>query len=141
MGTRGPVPKRTEQRRRRNATDSIESVPVATPIATPKADPDWNPIAIEWFESLGNSGQAKFYEPSDWAQARVWAEVLSRALKQGDRPSAVLIAAWSSGAGELLTTEGARRRLRLELERTPVADPDAERATGTITDLRSRLGG
>lgn len=141
MGTRGPVPKRTEQRRRRNATDSIESVPVATPIATPKADPDWNPIAIEWFESLGNSGQAKFYEPSDWAQARVWAEVLSRALKQGDRPSAVLIAAWSSGAGELLTTEGARRRLRLELERTPSADPDAERASGTITDLRSRLGG
>jgi len=29
----------------------------------------------------------------------------------------MLVAAWSSGAAELLTKEGARRRLRIELDR------------------------
>ena len=62
-------------------------------------------------------------------------------LPEATRPSAVLIAAWSSGAGELLTTEGARRRMRIELERRPDRDADEERADATVTALRTRLEG
>lgn len=95
---------------------------------TPEADPDWHPIARDWFSSLGESGQAQFYEPSDWATARVWAELLSRQLESG-RPSAQMIQSWSGGATELLTTEGARRRARMELDKGAVEEPDAAKVT------------
>jgi hypothetical protein len=142
MGVYGPIPKRSDQRRRRNIPSTpIDHAAVTGAVNVPPGDPNWDKFAREWFESLVDSGQSAFYEPSDWAQARVWAELLSRALKQGERPSAVLIAAWSSGAGELLTTEGARRRMRIELERRPDRDADEERADATVTALRTRLEG
>jgi hypothetical protein len=64
--------------------------------------------------SLAESGQSQFYEPSDWAVARYVAEVMSRNLADGNM-SAVMFAAVMSAMTELLTTEGARRRARLEL--------------------------
>lgn len=147
MAAKGPVPKRSDQRlghRTQAELDSVQKIPFKQ--LTEPSGPDLNlidpdPLASDWYEGLRLSGQAEFFQPSDWAQARVWAELLSRALKQGGKPSAVLIAAWSSGASELMTTEGARRRMRLELERVPSADPDADRSDATVTDLRSRLGG
>src|SRR5690606_5848610 len=79
----GPVPKRTDQRRRRNkengdVTRARSTAPVGE---VPEADPDWHPVAIEWFTSLGESGQSQFYEPSDWAQARYIAHEMSRSLE------------------------------------------------------------
>lgn len=131
MGKRGPVPKRSELRQRRNK-DEVEtkSAPATPVIESPLPDADWHPIAVEWFESLGKSGQSFFYEESDWATARYIAEAMSRNLKQG-RFSAQLFAAVMSGMTELLTTEGARRRARVELQKgdeapdlTLVADLD-----------------
>jgi hypothetical protein len=81
-----------------------------------------------------------FYEASDWAQAWVWAELLSRQL-YADRPSAQMVAAWASGATELLTTEGARRRARLELERAGSADADEDAAVAALDDYRRRFSG
>ena len=126
----GPVPQRSTQRRRRNKDGGeVERVEVSEPIVdVPEPEDDWHPMAAEWFESLGASGQAQFYEASDWAQARVWAELLSRQLS-ASRPSAQMIAAWSAGATELLTTEGARRRARLELERV------SEEVPADVSDL------
>lgn len=126
----GPVPKRSDQRRRRNkpAGGEITRARSAGAQGAPEADPEWHPIAREWFESLGASGQAQFYEPSDWATARVWAELLSRQLESG-RPSAQMIASWSGGATELLTTEGARRRARMELDKGGAEEPDAAKVT------------
>lgn len=37
-----------------------------------------------------------------------------------------MVQAWAASASELLTTEGARRRARLELERPGVVDDDAD---------------
>ena len=147
MATKGPIPKRSDQKhghRTQAERDSISKIPVSAvdTITGPELglnEPD--PLAQDWYEGLRKSPQAIYFQPSDWAQARVWAELLSRALKQGERPSAVLIAAWSSGAAELMTTEGARRRMRVELERSSSSDPDADRADATVTDLRTRLGG
>jgi hypothetical protein len=86
------------------------------------------------------SGQAQFFEPSDWAQAKVWAHLLSVELFK-DKPSAMMIAAWASGAAELLTTEGARRRMRIELERAVVSDPGQDHADATVSSLMDRIGG
>jgi hypothetical protein len=141
-GSGGPVPKRSTQRRRTNKPD----VPIVTAAvggvatAAPEADGSWHSLACDWFNSLAKSGQAQFFEPSDWAQAKVWAHLLSVELFK-DKPSAMMIAAWASGAGELLTTEGARRRMRIELERAVASDPGQEHADATVTDLMDRIGG
>lgn len=140
-GSGGPVPKRSNQRRRTNKPEvPIVKAPAAVVVDAPTPDPDWHALAREWFAALGVSGQAQFFEPSDWAQAKVWAHLLSVELLK-DRPSAMMIAAWSSGAAELLTTEGARRRMRIELERVAVTDPSQEHSDATVTNLMDRIGG
>lgn len=140
MGARGPVPKRSDQRRRTNQPDDgpITSAIGSAVVATPEPDESWHQMARDWFASLAESGQSAFYEPSDWQTARIWAEVLSRQL-QSSRISAQMIAAWSAGATELLTTEGARRRGRLELERHTEDDDEAASVTA-LERYREQLG-
>ena len=118
------VPKRADQRRRRNKPDRpLTKVPVVGAVEVPEPDGEWHPIAHAWYLSLAESGQSRFYEPSDWAQAKLWAEILSRQLQAG-RISAQMMATWQSAATELLTTEGARRRARMEIQRNALAAVD-----------------
>lgn len=136
MGTSGPVPKRSSQRRRMNKVD-ITKVQTQFAVEIPEPDEDWHPIATQWYESLARSGQRIFYENSDWAQAFYVAEAMSRSL-QCSRFSGNLFAAVISATTELLVTEGARRRMRLELERavaeeeTTVADQMAAYRAMTV---------
>ncbi|QPB09761.1 hypothetical protein CPT_Shaeky_090 [Streptomyces phage Shaeky] len=128
MGTRGPVPKRDDQRRRRNSPEvETATAPSANPDGASAPEPldDWHPIARRWYESLVNSGQSFFFEPSDWAQAAYVAEAMSRNLNQGQRLSGQLFAAVISAASDLLTTEGSRRRLRIELSKAEAAEVDS----------------
>lgn len=104
----------------------------------PVPDEAWHPAARRWYDSLAESGQARFYEASDWATAWVWAELLSRQMF-AERPSAQMVSAWASGATELLTTEGARRRARLELERAGSVDEDEDAAVVALDDYQRRL--
>lgn len=116
MGARGPAPKRSSERRRRNKDSKAETVKVAGPFEVPPAKSTWHPVAKEWYEALKISGQAQFFEPSDWAAARFVAEAVSQNLRS-KRFSAQLFAAVWSAMGDLLTTEADRRRARLEIER------------------------
>ena len=141
--TRGPVPKRSDQRRRVNKPE----VPVAKgqsappeSITVPDPAPDWHPSALRWYESLAKSGQCAWYQPSDWAEAHVWTELLSQQL-EASRPSAMLLAAWSAASARLLTTEGDRRRVRIELERAQKADPDKEAGVASMKAWRDKLAG
>ena len=79
-GAGGPVPKRSDQRRRRNVpTKAVTRAAAGAALAVaPEADEGWHPVARRWFESLAASGQAVFYEASDWATAFVLAESMSR---------------------------------------------------------------
>ena len=121
----GPVPKRSHQRRRRVAPGNRpERVEVVGAVEIPPAEESWHPIARAWYVSLGVSAQVKFYEPSDWAQARLWAEVLSRQL--AGRPSASMMATWQTAANDLLTTEASRRRVRVEVDRRALHSVPAE---------------
>jgi|SRR5690606_4558217 len=139
---RGPIPKRSEERRRANKPEGPELVtiaPVVGVVECPPADESWHPIAREWYDSLAVSAQSRFYEPSDWATARYVAEAMSRGL-QSSRFSAQLFAAVSSAMTELLTTEGARRRARMEIERVGVKDDKPAEVTA-LDDYRAALGG
>lgn len=143
-GVRGPVPKRSTQRRRTNAPEiPVESVPPAPvadggePWKVPLARGEWHDIAKDWFHALKKSGQAGWFQPSDWMEAYVAAEVLSEMLNAG-KISAMLYASWSSHTSRLLVTEGDRRRVRIELERGHKADPDEDAAVASMSAWRDK---
>lgn len=141
MGTRGPVPKRqAEQMGHRTKAEKaeVETVAASGSVPVPASSPDWHPTALLWFESLAESGQSRFYEPSDWAAAVYVAEVMTKNLNTG-RFSAQLFAAVWSAMSELLTTEGARRRVRVEVDRS--VEVEVPEGVAAIEDYRSRLSG
>ena len=123
MGARGPIGKRSEERmghRSKEEKDSVTKAPSGPPADLPElpgADPLWHPIAADWYLSLRESGQAAFYQPSDWAVARYAADLMSKVLLSERGPNGQLVAALNSVMSSLLTTEGDRRRARMELER------------------------
>jgi hypothetical protein len=143
-GTRGPVPKRSTERRRRNKDSSVEKVAITGlgPVPVPDPDPKWHPIAVDWYRSLAESGQSKFYEPSDWQYARILAEMLTRLMKQGQKVSSMLLSAVQSGMADLLTTEADRRRVRMEIERELDDGAAGDQAgVAVMDDYRKRLAG
>lgn len=128
MGTRGPIPKRDDERRRRNKPDTdTTTIEMTGEVEAPDVDLGWHPIAADWYRSLAKSGQSKRYEPSDWAAARLVAHDMTRHLNSGRFSSQALAAIWSAMT-DLLTTEGARRRVRMEIDRKP--DKPAEAGEG-----------
>ncbi|HEY5201351.1 MAG TPA: hypothetical protein VIJ31_10630 [Acidothermaceae bacterium] len=159
MGISGPVPKRSDERRRRNASPDgpITSAPAASLVEVPEADEAWHPIALRWFTSLADSGQSRFYEPSDWSTAYLIAESISRDLNpqfvgfagtgrdqtEAEYASIPLkgasLAAYLKAMGSLLSTEGDRRRMRLELSRGEVVDADREASVAMMADYRAAL--
>ena len=125
----GPVPKRSDQRRHRIKRDITHAETEFEP-DIPEADEDWHPVATQWYLSLQKSGQRIFYENSDWAQAFYVAEAMSRSLRTS-RISGQLFSSVISACSELLTTEGSRRRARIELER---AKAQGETTVSTAMD-------
>lgn len=202
MGSRGPVPKRSGQRRRRNKRDEATKAPagarkvfegepprsgkgsgtdewrryaaeelelevpdgasrgeiialvdehrVAGP--APASEDGWHPLVRDWYESLANSGQSEFYEPSDWLTARLLAEAMSRELNPQPMmvmtdegpvakmvkmpPKGASLSAWFKAMSSLLITEGDRRRMQVELQRGS-DDEGPEQAPAPVTDIRS----
>lgn len=123
--TRGPVPKRADQRRRRNATEPVTSAE-GMPVTVPEAPAHWHPLALQMFDALKASGQSVFYQQSDWAFAVITCERLSVLLADEVTQGA----AWAdvnAALARLMVTEGDRRRLRLEVS-TPDASPKPERS-------------
>ncbi|TAL43892.1 MAG: hypothetical protein EPN91_05425 [Salinibacterium sp.] len=166
--TRGPVPKRASERAGHRAKDDVpDQVKVNGPVPQPPADREWAPAAKRWYSSLAQSGQANYFEPSDWEEARLVADLLSGQLKTGATyksllsaarklldslgrfaleqddetrleivvqdlpvlirlinrlsapPNAAMIKEILKAMADLGTTEGSRRRLRIEVEREP----------------------
>lgn len=145
MGVTGPIPKRSEERRRRNKDVGPELIqaPSGGPDDVPDLpdpDPLWHPIAADWYLSLRESGQAAFYEPSDWAVARYVAELMSRGLSSDRAPNGQYVAALNSAMSSLLTTEGDRRRARMELERKKPVGPQLA-SVSPLDSYRDIAGG
>lgn len=139
--TRGPVPKRSDQRRRRNKPQTpTTKVAAAGQVSRPGVLKHWHPLARDWYLSLADSAQSRFYEPSDWHAARLAADIMSRSAN-GEQVSSAEIGAMSKLMSELLVTEGARRRVRLEIERKAASAKDAAKSVTAIDEYRRRLGG
>jgi len=159
----GPVPKKDAERRRRNKTPegagSLSAIPaevvnldeaIAGEVEIPTADENWHPVAIQLYEAQIRSGQALYMEPSDWAAFYLVCESISRDLnpqvvgitEDGDvikdeiPLKGASLSAYLKAFESHLVSEGARRRVRLELERQKRIDAAA--AGGDVVDIVQR---
>jgi len=121
--TRGPVPKRSDQRIRRNKPDvPIDKVTAIGPVEVPQlglVDP--HPIISQLWSGMVASAQARYFEPTDWAFARLTLHFADAQVKSG-RPNGQVLATVHSMLSDLLVTEGSRRKVRVEVEREAVKD-------------------
>lgn len=153
-GRGGPPPKRSDQRRRRNAPKTpVTKVDGAHEVSIPKANPQWHPVAKAWFQSLALSGQAVFYEPSDWAVAVLVAESMSRDLnpqvvgitetgkvvRERIPLKGASLQAYLKAFTQLMATEGERRRMQIELQRPSETD-EGGADVAWIDQYRQRQG-
>lgn len=143
-----PTPKRSEETHgHRTKAEKAEregrKAPGGESVEIPPAG-DWHPQVVAFYNSLPRSGQSQFYEQSDWELAVITCEMLDRALS-GDNLNARALAEVNKMLSNLMVTEGARRKLHLELQR-PVGgssslDGDDTPALAVIEDYKKRLTG
>lgn len=133
-GLSGPIPDRSEHRIRRNTPDmEIDKVTTIGPVPIPQLNiPDAHPFVTELYESMKKSAQKKYFEPTDWAYAKIALHYLNDIMwKKG--PSAMMVATVDSMLARLLLTEGDRRRVRIEVERSATA-PDGDAKVLSMAD-------
>ena len=147
MGARGPIPKRDDERVRRNVPENpTETIQVIGTVQIPELgdvsyDGETHPIIIEMYEAMKESAAVKFFEPTDWQFARLTMLTLNQELiaaKQWGKPiGAMKLTAINQMLSALLLTEGDRRRARLEIER--VGNAQDGKVVDVTDMLRQRL--
>lgn len=117
--------------------------PAGPGLVVPRPDQGWHLNAIRFYEALRMSGQSRFYEGSDWALAWHLAAMMSQNVNSPDASNAAaLLGQILKGAEQLLATEGARRRVRLELQRSNAEDAGGEdSAVAAMEAYRAQLRG
>ena len=148
MGTRGPIPNHSSDlsrdRSRKPERNAVATKGLRRPVTVPEPDPDWHPIATMIWNSMLSSGQTDFYQDSDWAFAWYVCEEVSLYKKpkvaadgsEHHRRSGQLFQTITSALGELLLTEGQRRRVRIELEDKK---DDESPQLAIVHDLQTKL--
>jgi hypothetical protein len=128
MGVKGPIPKHSSERVRRNQDEGpIEKITAIGTVEVPELGiPNPHPLVASLYESMKTSAQSKFYEDSDWAYARFTFHFANKLLRQ-KQPSAMLLSSVNQMLTSLLLTEGDRRRVRIEVER--------QQAEGVVIDV------
>jgi len=155
MAEHGPIPKRSEERRRQNKPETpLDKVPVSGPVKIPPANPRWHAEAKLIYESLQTSGQAQFCESTDWAKLHLTCEAISRSCKpqvigiskvtgQVLRAYVPLkgaeLAAYNQILASLGYAEGDRRRMGIEIKRNPLQSVPA--GVSVMDEYRDALGG
>jgi len=120
----GPVPKRsTERHPSRNQGEVIDRVQAFGVVKKPNLGLGdvVHPIIIDFWDSIGESAQSRYYEPSDWQYLRVSLHFLNKLLNTG-KPSAQMLTVVNQMLTDLLVSEGSRRRVRMEIEREQTKD-------------------
>lgn len=151
MGARGPVPNRSEDLSRSRDANRGDRPDITKgelrEVVIPEMDDDWHDIAKMLWRGMVNSGQADFFQESDWAFAYSLMEDLTRYKEPlvnqatGElyfKRSGQMLQTIYSAMERLLVTEGDRRRARIELT-APVAD-EAEATVLTLADYAAELG-
>lgn len=144
MGERGPIPKRSDEKVRRNVEEfPVEKVHVVGIVEPPElglAEPVSH-LIVDLYESYKDSAQARYYEPSDWHYIRMTLSLLNEQLLSPVK-NGQIIASLYSALSNVLTTEGDRRRVRMEVERSSSTAPSESNVT-SISDVlaeRARQG-
>lgn len=121
MGVKGPIPERSDQRVRRNLPETpIEKVQAIGVVPIPDLnleEREVHPLVTDLYQSIRESAQSKYYEPSDWQVARLTMYVLNDMLIR-EGIGAMKLTAVNQMLTNLLLTEGDRRRVRIEVERS-----------------------
>ncbi|MFC3504456.1 hypothetical protein ACFOOK_26290 [Micromonospora krabiensis] len=141
MGSRGPVPNRSDDLSRDRDANRGDRAPItkgkSRPATVPDPDEGWHPIARLLWNATLESGQADFYESSDYAFLYSICDDVSYYKRQGKR-SGQMLASIYSAMENLLVTEGARRRVRVELQDEEEAEDDA--VVTQMDDYKRSLG-
>ncbi|MBN6777424.1 hypothetical protein JRG19_02520 [Pseudoclavibacter alba] len=95
--------------------------PGAHVVKPPAASSEWHPIAKRLWKAAKESGQSRFYEPSDWAVLYSLMDDLTY-YKQARVRSGQMLQTIMSSLSSLLLTEGDRRRLQIELAKPVEAE-------------------
>lgn len=168
-GERGPIGKRSDERRRTNTPESMGQLPVAKGVGRfdfdiPEPDDAWHPLARQLWDGLVDSGMSDYYQFADWAAAHIMCETLSRELlpqfvgfqDRFDRglgimehlPTKMKLPIKGGNLTAILrmfailgVTEGDRRRLNIELQRGPAEENPDDAAMATVTDIETRMTG
>ena len=128
----GPPPKRSDQRRRRNAPAIPISKVDGAATSAPALGVEVHPIVADWYAALSLGAEAQFYTPAMWQRARIVAKLLDTVVMSG-KPSSMMYAALQSDMKALLVDAGELRRLGIEVQ---AAEPEA---TNNVIDWRSRV--
>jgi hypothetical protein len=128
----GPPPKRSDQRRRRNAP----AIPITKVDGAAAAQPalglEVHPLVADWYAALALGPEAQFYTPAMWQRARIVARMLDGVITSG-RPSSQMYAALQADMKSLLVDAGELRRLGIEVQAAD-ASPEAD----NVIDWRAR---
>lgn len=135
------MPKRSEERlghaRGKAEAVAVEKAAGAPEVIQPDADPAWCQLAKDLWASLAQSGQARYYEPSDWAELATACWFMSTKVAAG-RMSGDDLKALHTVLTDHLVSDGARRRVRLELQRATPEQPAAPAMPDGVTSIESR---
>lgn len=137
----GPIPNREADLARPRHRGQGDAAPVIThgdlrPVSIPRADPEWHPTARRLWDSMKTSGQASFYQNTDWAYAYFLMGEMTAYLNASKR-SSMMLTAIMAAMTPLCLTEGDRRRVRIEL-----TEPDTSQsaASEAIAKAQAMLG-
>lgn len=129
----GPPPKRSDQRRRRNAPAiPIEKVEGAA-ASQPELGLEVHPLVADWYAALSLGPEAQFYTPAMWQRARIVARMLDGVITAG-RPSSQMYAALQADMKSLLVDAGELRRLGIEVQAA-----EAVSEADNVIDWRARV--
>lgn len=133
MGTRGPVPKRDSERRRRNIPEQpTDHMAIGGTVRVPRASSGWHTRARAFWRAAAKSGQSQFYEPTDWQMLAYVCDLMTTLFRPGRLTPQMEDAIRDACAGLGLTKE---ERLRLEWLLAPVR-PSAQ----MVASINSLLG-
>lgn len=136
----GPIPKRSDETRRRNKPEIPMDSPSTshTPLVTwPEPSESWHPDARDWYLSLPLSPQSQYMTHSDVQEARYIAHMMTITLT-GYKPNSMLVGLVLQGMTDMMTSEASRRRLRIEIAKQE-HDTGPTAGQSAVTDIRSRM--
>lgn len=139
---RGPAPKPTDKRRRRNKPESYGLAELLE-VAVAAQQPDElgfsaHELVQSLWESLGRSVEGQFYSHADWQRVRMELWYANKLIMTRGRIPSNGWAVLQTGLGDLLISPADKRRIGIELA-SAAGDPDEEAAVLQMVHYQDKL--